>query len=102
MKGTINQFSRKIIEALDDDVSFRPSAVAIHPITHHVYLLASVGKMLIAMDWQGKFLHIHHLDSHLFKQPEGMCFAPDGTLFIANEAKGGKANVLSFAYQAQP
>jgi uncharacterized protein YjiK len=78
-------------------VEFAPSGVAIHPKTGHLYVISSVGKLLVVLNERQEILHLQSLDHGHFRQPEGICFAPDGTLFISNEGKGAKANVLSFA-----
>ncbi len=81
---------RKVLE-------FAPSGIAVHPTTQHFYIIASVGKRLLVLDRNGSFLHQEPLDHKYFHQPEGICFAPDGTLFISNEAKGQQANILVFS-----
>ena len=73
-----------------------PSGLAIHPVFDEIYLISGTGKVLISMDRHGKVLNIHHLDPRIFKQPEGICFSPSGDLFISNEGRGGKANILRF------
>lgn len=93
------RFSLKMLETVapsKGDVSFQPSAVAIHPQTGNIYLLASVGKLLLILNPNGDIMAALKLDRHLFRQPEGICFAPDGTLFISNEGRGGKATILKF------
>lgn len=79
-----------------DDIRFQPSAIAIHPITDEIYVLASVGKALVVMSRKGELLSVHHLNKWLFVQPEGMCFAPDGTLYISSEGDGGNGLLMKF------
>ena len=78
------------------DIRFQPSALAIHPITDEVYVLASVGKAIVVMDHAGELLHYVKLDKRLFVQPEGISFAPDGTLYISNEGDGGSGTIMEF------
>lgn len=80
----------------EGDVSFQPSAIAIHPSTGNLYVLASVGKSLAVFSKKGKMLSLVRLHSKVHAQPEGICFSPDGTLFIANEGKDGKGVILKF------
>lgn len=77
--------------------SFKPSAMAIHPETGNIYVLASVGKILLVYSPEGQLLHVRPLASDLFPQPEGMCFGPDGTLYISHEGVNDKARVHVFA-----
>jgi uncharacterized protein YjiK len=83
----------------EEKVTFNPSAIAIHPLNGEIYILASTGKLLVAVNRKGEILKAFHLDSQLFKHPEGMCFLPDGTLFISNEGDAGRPNLLKFSIQ---
>jgi len=76
--------------------SYEPAGLAIHPVSDEIYLISGTGKVLIIMDRNGNVLDVHHLNSRIFKQPEGICFSPSGDLFISNEGRGGKANILRF------
>ena len=84
------------LDASDGDVSFQPSGISIHPQTGNLYVLASVGKALAVFSKKGKMLALIHLKSSVHKQPEGICFAPDGTLYISNEGVDGKGMILKF------
>ncbi len=70
--------------------AFAPSGIAIHPRTGHIYIISSVGKTLFVLHEQGKILHIEKLQKKIHTQPEGICFAQDGTLYISNEGKKGE------------
>ncbi len=74
----------------------KPSGLAVHPQTGNYYVLASVGHRLLVMTRAGKLLSSVALQPDLLQKPEGICFAPDGTLFIASEGKGGKGYILRF------
>lgn len=78
---------------------FKPSGVAVHPKTGDVYLMAADGKKLLVLDRMGIVRSVVSLDSDQFRQPEGICFAPDGTLFIASEGKGEPGYILKFSEQ---
>ena len=75
------------------------SAAAIHPITGKWYLVCSVSGVLIITDNKGVCQEIFNLKKKTFKQPEGICFAPNGDMYISNEAKAGIANLLVYKYQ---
>ncbi|WP_180335645.1 SdiA-regulated domain-containing protein [Labilibaculum filiforme] len=87
------------INPSEGDVTFQPSAVAVHPITNNLYVLGSVGKLLLVLNPEGDILAVVKLKRKLFRQPEGICFSPDGTMFISNEGKGRAANIYQFSYQ---
>jgi len=82
----------------ESDCTFQPSGVAIHPVTKDIYLISSAGKMLMVLDRKGEIKAFRTLDGKMFKQPEGICFNSEGDLFISNEGKGGRANILQFTY----
>lgn len=69
---------------------FKPSGIAVQPQTGDVYLLASVGHRMLVLNRNGQLTHTVQLPERLLAQPEGICFAPDGTLYIASEAKDKK------------
>ena len=75
--------------------AFAPSAIAIHPHSKHLYILSSVGKLLLVWSPSGQILHIESLKKSLYKQPEGICFDKDGTLYISSEGKGGDGKIFS-------
>lgn len=78
----------------------KPSAAAIHPIEKKLYVLCSLGKMLLVCDLQGKVEKGYHLNPEIFQQPEGIAFTPNGDLFISNESNHSKANILKFPYRS--
>lgn len=82
-----------------EKLKIQPSAAAVHPLTKEYYLISSTGKWLMTLDQSMIPTSIYPLDHSLFKQPEGITFAPDGTLFISNEAADGRSNVLIFSYK---
>jgi uncharacterized protein YjiK len=98
-QGTFSKFSAKLAKKLrivDSETSFKPSGLSIHPHFGDIYIISSVGKLLIVMDRRGQILDIHGLDDKLFRQPEGICFSPSGDLFISSEGQGGKGYILKF------
>ncbi|OIP45287.1 MAG: hypothetical protein COZ16_10840 [Flavobacteriaceae bacterium CG_4_10_14_3_um_filter_31_253] len=77
---------------------FAPSSIAIQPITKNIIIITSVGKMMVEVSPEGKLLNVFDLDYPHFQQPEGIRFDKNGDLYISNEAKGKKANILKFNY----
>ncbi|MEI7801030.1 MAG: SdiA-regulated domain-containing protein, partial [Bacteroidota bacterium] len=94
-------FTESIKEKTDPakgEESFQPSEIAIHPITHEIYIIASVGKLLIVLNTEGKIIEMDDLDPEIFKQPEGITFDELGNMYISDEGKNGKANILRFNF----
>jgi uncharacterized protein YjiK len=75
---------------------FMPSGIAIHPVTGDIFILGSVGKLLLVFSRMGELLAIIKLSPEIFRQPEGICFSPDGRLYIASEGDGRAGSILKF------
>lgn len=75
---------------------FQPSGVGVHPVSGDIYLISSVGKKLLVLSPKGKLLHIASLDYSHFPQPEGICFSPNGIMYISTEGDGGKGKIYRF------
>jgi uncharacterized protein YjiK len=71
---------------------FKPSALAIDPLTQDMYVLASAGKLLVVLDSNLKIKAAINLPSKKYAQPEGICFSTNGDLYISNEGVDKKAN----------
>ena len=76
---------------------FKPSGLAINPKTQELYVISSVGNMLIVMDSTAKLQHSVRLSPYMFKQPEGIAFDTAGNLYVSNEGRKGKGNILKFS-----
>lgn len=83
----------------DDKAKFEPSAAAINPINKRLYILSSAGTLLVIADTRGKAIAGYNLNPDEYPQAEGIAFAPNGDMFIANEGKNGKPTLKIFRYQ---
>jgi hypothetical protein len=79
----------------------KPSAAALHPITNQLYIIASVGKLLLICTADGKLQKLYKLNPAQFPQPEGISFADNGDMYISNEGLDGKATILKFPYSGR-
>lgn len=77
---------------------FKPSAIAVHPITGFYYILASSGRKLIVLNRNKEIIHVFPLPSNLLKQPEGICFDPSGRMFISSEGQGNRGYILEYLF----
>ncbi|MCX6275296.1 MAG: SdiA-regulated domain-containing protein [Bacteroidetes bacterium] len=75
---------------------FEPSEIAVHPFTHEIYVLSSVGKLIVVLNRNGTIEEVAALDPAIAAHPEGMTFSEDGNLFISSEGKGSKKVILEF------
>lgn len=82
-------------EVADEKLEFNPSAIAVHPVTHDIYLLSTKdNKCMAVYSHDGKLKAFQYIDKDLMPQPEGICFSPDGKLYISSEGKNGDAGNL--------
>jgi uncharacterized protein YjiK len=82
------------LDPSEGDKTFQPSGIAIQPVTGNIFILGSVGKLLLVLSGKGEMLAMIKLRPEIFPKPEGICFSPDGTLYISNEG-AGKAGTIS-------
>ncbi len=83
--------------AVDAAEQFKSAAIAVHPETRRVYVLSSVRKALLILNPRGPLESVTSLPAALYPQPEGIAFAPDGTLYISNEGVDGPATLMRFS-----
>jgi uncharacterized protein YjiK len=96
---TTESFKEEIINAglyPSNHMPFMPSGIAVHPHTEDVFLISSVGKLLVVLDKTGSIVSMAPLKRSLFRQPEGICFDHDGNMFISSEGRGKKGYILKF------
>lgn len=82
-----------------DRIKFKPSAIALHPIDGHYYILSSVGKYLLVVNQRGDIMGSYPLSPRVFIQPEGLCFSPAGDMYISSEGDGDRGYVVKFDMQ---
>lgn len=92
--GTSRQ--EKILEYLHraeppGSLRFSPSGIAVHPLLGHWFVLSGPGRLLAVYSPEGRLLALHRFDKDLMEQPEGICFDPQGNLYIASEGTDGPA-----------
>ncbi|QHS62265.1 SdiA-regulated domain-containing protein [Chitinophaga agri] len=80
---------------------FKPSAAAVHPIEHRLYIVSAVNRLLVITDLDGKVQEAYNLRHRKFAQPEGISFTAHGDMYISNEAVDeSQANILKFKYNS--
>lgn len=73
---------------------FKPSEIEINPLTGEIYIIEGTHPKLLIMDASGNKKKLFQMSSSQFRQAEGMTFTPRGELFISNEGRKGKGNIL--------
>jgi uncharacterized protein YjiK len=88
---------KDIDKMTNEKLEFFPSALAVHPVTHDIYILSTKDtKCMAVYSHDGVLKSLQLIDKDLLPQPEGICFAPDGTLYISTE---GKHDVPAFIFR---
>jgi len=77
--------------------AFAPSAVAVDPATGNIVLLSGATPALLEVDRSGRVVSGTMLSPDRHRQPEGLAFGADGTLYIADEGDGREARVTAYA-----
>ena len=84
----------------DKYMDCKPSAAAIHPILRKLFVLCSVGKVLVICDLNGKVEEAFRLDPSFFPQPEGITFSANGDMYISNEGQSDRGTIIRFPFVA--
>lgn len=77
----------------------QPSALSIHPKNKDFYILDGRAPQLVIANSDMKLKKRYALQEDDFEQAEGLTFSENGRLFISNEGKGGKANILEVIFK---
>ncbi|MGB0869611.1 MAG: SdiA-regulated domain-containing protein [Flavobacteriales bacterium] len=70
-----------------DDI--KPSGIMQNPINNEIYVVASQGKSIVALDENFRVKYVIHILMHSI-QPEGICMSSEGFPVISTEAIDGK------------
>lgn len=78
---------------------FKPSAIAIHPITNQLYMLSAADHLILIFNIKGGIETVQVLDEFMFNKPEGITFFENGDMIISNEGpRDGQGTLLRFDY----
>jgi uncharacterized protein YjiK len=80
----------------------KPSGVAVDPMTGDIFVLSSVGNILVVIDRDSQVKHVELLEKSTFSQPEGIAFAENGDLYVSSEGRGGRGIIATLARMAPP
>lgn len=78
-------------------IDFDPSGMAQHPMSKDIYIITA-DRALLVLSNRFKIKELVKLPRKYYKQPEGICFSADGTLYISNEGDGARAKLISLDY----
>jgi uncharacterized protein YjiK len=72
----------------------QPSGLDVHPSTGDLYILDGPSSRLLVMKADGVHKKLYDLSSDDFPQPEGITFTPSAQLYVSNEGRNNKGNIL--------
>ena len=74
-----------------EKVDFYPAAIAVHPVSHDIFIVSTKDTKCIAQfSHDGKLKAFDYLEKEMLPQPEGICFDTKGDLYISTQARHGK------------
>lgn len=71
-----------------------PSEIAIHPVTDDVYISDARNKQVLVLNRTGVIKSLHQLSSNTFPKTEGIAITSDGELYLSNEGKKSRPNII--------
>ncbi|THH41101.1 SdiA-regulated domain-containing protein [Neolewinella litorea] len=92
----------QIVFGSNREYIIKPSGIAVDPITRDIFILSSVGNVLVVIDRDSQIKHVELLEKSTFTQPEGIAFAANGDLYISSEGRGGRGIVATLTRMQPP
>ena len=80
-----------------DHMPFMPSGISVQDSSNNIYIISSVGKLLLVFNPDLEIIAAEPLPRNIFFQPEGICFDEDNNLYIASEGKIRNGYILKFS-----
>lgn len=90
----INKALRNVLSERLELTGFKPSALAVHPLTGDLYVASSVRKVIVQIGEDGAIIAVWQLPGELFAQPEGIAFDTNGDLYVSSEAGNRRTAML--------
>ena len=98
--NAVNDAVRSAVSGTIDLSGFKPSDLAVHPLTGELFIISSVRTAIIVLDRSGRVTKFWNLPDGLMEQPEGIAFLPNGDMWLASEAGSKKsARLLRFNFR---
>lgn len=85
------EFSRHIPET-----KFQPSGIERHPASGNYFVVAARQRAIAEITPDGQVLAVRKFSAQWHRQVEGITFAADNTLIVADEGAGGKAGITVY------
>lgn len=73
----------------------KPSGIAVDPMTGYLFVISSVGNVLVVIDRESQIKHVELLEPGTFTQPEGIAFGSNGELYLSSEGRSGRGIIAT-------
>lgn len=87
------EFTRHI-----DEKEFQPSGIERHPMSGNYFVVAARQRAIAEITQGGQVVAAREFPAEWHRQPEGITFAADGTLIVADEGVGRKARLTLYPF----
>ncbi len=88
-------------QTMHASLRFKPSAIAVHPVTGEVFILSSVDHVLVSCTQAGSITGYALLDASSYRQPEGIAFFSNGDMLISSEGAGKEPMLVRLRWKQQ-
>ncbi|NJB85755.1 uncharacterized protein YjiK [Lewinella marina] len=92
----------QIVFGSNREYIIKPSGIAVDPFTNDIFVISSVGNILVVIDRDSQIKHVELLEKATFTQPEGITFSETGELYISSEGRGGRGIVATLTRMQPP
>ena len=92
----------RIVFGTNREYPIKPSGIAVDPFNGDLFILSSVGNILVVIDRESRVKHVELLEKKTFAQPEGITFAENGDLYISSEGRGDHGIIATLSRMQQP
>ena len=75
---------------------FQPSGIERHPVSGNYFVVAARQRAIAELTPSGRVVAVKQFSAQWHRQAEGITFAADGTLIVADEGAGGKARLTLY------
>ncbi|HET8829121.1 MAG TPA: SdiA-regulated domain-containing protein [Pelobium sp.] len=93
----LTEASKKFLKAIGNEninEIIKPTALTYHPTNGKLYVLSAGNNFIVTLNPDGSFADITRFSGKEFMQPEGIAFNSKGELYISNEGKKNKGNII--------
>ncbi|QQS37548.1 MAG: SdiA-regulated domain-containing protein [Ignavibacteriales bacterium] len=92
------QLSLKEIKNKSGIKNFSPTGIERNPVSGTFFIISSNENAIIEISKDGRLLAFSKLDKSIHKQPEGISFSKDNSLFISDEGNKSEARLSKYSF----